>query len=425
MRLVRFTQLGNSLHSFERLPSGVEAENLTFMASDGGESQGVLYRPRDRKSARARTVVCFMHPRGDQSRHWAMPAVLEAGFSVLGQAGRYMLNDGDFIYERILLDIAASSLWLRERGFERVIAVGNSGGGTLYALYQAQAVTPPPGRITDTPAGEPCDLNAFVMPPLDAIVHVATHLGQGKLMLDNNDPSVVDENCPVSADSELDMYDERNGFRTPPEPSRYGEEFLARYRAAQLARVARIDAIARAQVERARTFAKLRSEPDFARLSPKAQQSIERQMVASQYIQVHRTQANPALLDLTITPNRREIGSFYSERPDLCNYMAAGFGKWQTPRAWLSTWSYLSSRGSTLLCLPKLTVPTLVIAFTGDNMVFPGDLERIHAESPAPDKAMHHVDGDHFGNPLPSAPDRGGRGEACDILAAWLCARFA
>ena len=424
MRLVRFTQLGNSLHSYDRLPDGVEAENVAFVAADGGESQGVLYRPVDRKSARARTVVCFMHPRGDQSRHWAMPRVLEAGFAVLGQAGRYMLNDGEFLYERILLDIAASCAWLKERGFERVIAVGNSGGGTLYSLYQAQAVTAPPGRLSDTPSGEPCDLNAYAMPPLDGIVHVATHLGQGKLMLDNIDPSVVDEGCPVSADPELDMYDERNGFRTPPLPSRYSEGFLVRYRAAQLARVARIDAIARAQVERARTFARLRAEPDFSRLSARAQQSIERGMVASQYIQVHRTQANPALLDLTITPNRREIGSFYSERPDLCNYMAAGFGKWQTPRAWLSTWSYLSSRGSTLACLPKLTVPTLVIAFTGDNMVFPGDLERIYAESPAADKALHHVDGDHFGNPLPAQPHSGGRREACDILAAWLSARF-
>jgi pimeloyl-ACP methyl ester carboxylesterase len=424
MALMRFTQLGNGLHSFQSLSSSVNQENVVFTAEDGGESQGVLYTRAHAGGERERTVVCFMHPRGDQSRHWAMPAVLEAGFAVLGQAGRYMLNDSDFVYERILLDIAASCVWLRARGFTRVIAVGNSGGGTMYAFYQAQAVTAAPGRLSDTPAGEPCDLNPVLMPPLDGIVHVATHLGQGKLMLDNIDPSVVDERCPVSADPALDMYDEENGFRTPPEPSLYREDFLLRYRTAQLERVARIDAIARAHLERAREFARMRAEPGFVQLSPRAQQWVERGMVQSQYMQVHRTQANPALLDLTITPNRREIGSFYSERPDLCNYMAAGFGKWQTPRAWLSTWSYLSSRASTLACLPAITVPTLVIAFTGDNMVFPGDLERIHAESPATDKAMHHVHGDHFGNPLPDAPHEGARSEACNILATWLSARF-
>jgi pimeloyl-ACP methyl ester carboxylesterase len=417
MRLMKFTQLGNSLHSFARLPDGVSQENLTFSAADGGESQGVLYT-----RGGERTVVCFMHPRGDQSRHWAMPAVLEAGFAVLGQAGRYCLNDSDFVYERILFDIAASCRALRERGYERVIAVGNSGGGTLYAFYQAQAVTPPPGRLTDTPAGEPCDLNAVAMPPLDGLAHLATHLGQGKLMLDNIDPSVVDERDPLSVEPSLDMYDAQNGFRVPPEPSHYSEEFLARFRAGQLARVARIDAIARARIEDNRHHLRLMAEPGFAKLSPRARQDVERRAFASHYLEVHRTQANPALVDLDITPNRREIGSFYSERPDLCNFMAAGFGKWQTPRAWLSTWSYLSSRGSTLACLPRITVPTLVVAFRGDNMIFPGDLERIHAESPAADKAMHHVDGDHFGN-VPAGAG-GGRAQACDLLAAWLRARF-
>jgi hypothetical protein len=418
MPLMRFTQLGNSLHSYERLPGGVSQENLVFTALDGGESQGVLYT-----RGGERTVVCFMHPRGDQSRHWAMPAVLEAGFAVLGQAGRYCLNDSDFVYERILFDIAASCALLRERGYERIVAVGNSGGGTLYAFYQAQAVTPPPGRLTDTAAGEPCDLNALVMPPLDGIAHLATHLGQGKLMLDNIDPSVVDESDPLSSDPALDMYDERNGFRVPPESSRYSDDFLARFRAGQLARVGRIDAIARARIHDSRRYLSMLGEPGFARLSPRARQDLERRAVVSQYMQVHRTQANPALVDLSITPNRREIGSFYSERPDLCNYMAAGFGKWQTPRAWLSTWSYLSSRASTLACLPRISVPTLVIAFLGDNMIFPGDLERIHAESPAADKVMHHVDGDHFGN-LPRGTASGGRAEACRLLAEWLASRF-
>ena len=122
-------------------------------------------------------------------------------------------------YDILILSAKESDgleLWLRERGYERVIAVGNSGGGTLYAFYQAQAVTLPPGRFVDTPAGEPCDLNACVLPALDGMVHIATHLGQGKLMLDNIDPSVVDETDPLSVDPSLDMYNPDNGFRVPP-----------------------------------------------------------------------------------------------------------------------------------------------------------------------------------------------------------------
>ncbi len=419
VRLVRFAALGNSLHSFDRLPAGVTVENVCLLAEDGGESQGVLYTRGD-----ATSVVCFMHPRGDQSRHWAMPALLEAGFAVFGHAGRYLLNDSDFVYEHILADVAAASVRLRERGYRHVIAVGNSGGGPLFAFYQAQALTAAAERLADTAAGEPCALRRLAMPPFDALVHLATHLGQGKLMLDNIDPSVLDESCELSCDGSLDMYDARNGYRVPPASSRYSAEFLTRYRTAQAERIRRIDHAARAMIDDNEYFLRLLEGPEACRLTTEARTFAERRAYANQYLQVHRTQAHPALLDLSVFPNRRQIGSFYSERPDICNYLAVGFGKWQTPRAWLSTWSVFASRASTLACLPRITVPTLVIAFTGDNMVFPGELEQIYEHSPAPDKALHYVDCDHFGMPLATAPGHGGRAEVDRILTAWLRARF-
>jgi pimeloyl-ACP methyl ester carboxylesterase len=255
------------------------------------------------------------------------------------------------------------------------------------------------------------------MPPLDGIVHLATHLGQGKLMLDNIDPSVVDEHDPLSCDRALDMYDPDNGYRTPPEPSRYDEAFLSRYREAQAARVRRIDAIAHAMLEEARQHRACLESESASALSRRERALLERRAFAGRYLLVHRTQANPALLDPDITPNLRELGSFYSERPDICNYLALGFGKFQTPRAWLSTWSYFASRASTLSCLPDIHVPTLVVAFTGDNMIFPGELELIYERSVASDKQLIYVDGDHFGNP-------GGREQACNAMVAFLSTRY-
>jgi molybdate transport system ATP-binding protein len=46
------------------------------------------------------------------------------------------------------------------------------------------------------------------------------------------DAAVTDEHNPFANDPELDMYDERNGYRTPPVPSRYAPQWLERWIAA-------------------------------------------------------------------------------------------------------------------------------------------------------------------------------------------------
>jgi hypothetical protein len=104
--------------------------------------------------------------------------------------------------------------------------------------------------------------------------------------------------------------------------------------------------------------------------------------------------------------------------------MEPGFGKYMTPRGWLSTWSGLSGRAATLKCLPRITVPTVVVAFTGDNAVFPCDTDAIYEQSPAKDKTMYHVDGDHIGLPIPGKSG-GGRQGALELLVKWLRERFA
>jgi len=418
-QLARYPVAGPSLWSFDRLPDGVRIEPMPILAQDGGESHGTLFT-----RGGERTVAMFMHPRGDMQRHYAMPRLLEAGIATFGQAGRFINNDVNLIHERLILDVAASIRRLRERGFAKIVLVGNSGGGALFSFYQSQAATPPPGRLEDTAAGDPCDLNKLDLPEADGLVQLATHLGQGKLMLEIIDPSLVDENDPLSIDPALDMYDPANGFQPLPQASKYAADFLERYRRAQSARVARIDAVARGFVAEWNHWLRKLGAPDAESLPFAERQRIERRAFAGRYFEVHRTEANPAYTDPSLFPSQRAIGSFFSPRPDVFNYLESGFGKYQTPRAWLSTWSGHSSRAATLECLPKLALPTLVVAYLGDNAVFSSHTDAIFERSPARDKRIARVPGDHLGYGPSGMRDRSGQNGALDVIVPWIQERF-
>ena len=65
------------------------------------------------------------------------------GFGFLGWNTRFRGNEAWFITEHALLDIEAGVRWLKEEaGVETIVLLGNSGGGSLMAAYQSQAVEP-------------------------------------------------------------------------------------------------------------------------------------------------------------------------------------------------------------------------------------------------------------------------------------------
>lgn len=407
---------GFGLLDFDALPEGTTEEAVSLAAEDGVVSRGFLFSRGGEK-----TVVCFTHPRADMSRHYAMPALLGAGYATFGQQCRGLNNDVNCIHELLLLDIAAAMRFLKdERGFEKVVLFGNSGGGSLYSFYQVQAAASPPHRLTDTPAGDPCDLNAVTMHKADALVNVAVHPGEGMILLDIIDPSVTDEVDPLSCDPELDMYNPANGFREPPQESKYSAEFLERYRIAQQARVARLDAQARGYIAEQQQCTAMMEEPGFSNLSYEQRTLIARRASVGRYMIIYRTDAGPAYCDLSLNASRstRTVGSLSSPRPNLSNYMEGGFARYLTPRAWLSSWSALSSRAATLENVARIKEPTLVLAYTADNACFPDFHEELYQRSAADDKQLFHAAGDHFGQP----PE--GRLQAMKHVVAWMQERF-
>lgn len=410
---------GTDLLGFEKPPADIRPELIRLKAEDGAASRGVLYAKGGES-----TAICVLHPRGDMTRHYLIPFIADAGFAVLGQESRSPNNDTMATHEALLADIAAAVRHLRERGYSKVIFLGYSGGGSVYSLYQAQALTPPPGRLTDTAAGDSFDLNRFDLPPADGMMFVGSHLGAGWMMQREVDPSVMDEADPLSCDPSLDMYNPENGFCEPPGQSHYSEAFLARYRAAQVARVTRIDAIARSQLAEQRRFQAMARADTFKNLPLAERNFIGRRAMSGKFLQIFRTDANPSTLDLAIEPSDRSLGSINSLRPDLTNYVDNGFARILTPRAWLSLWSGQSSRADLLGNLSKAVVSTLIVGFTGDNAILPSTGRAIFERSPAADKQLHYVRADHFGFPLPAYPEGGGRQEVGAIVATWLRERF-
>jgi pimeloyl-ACP methyl ester carboxylesterase len=380
---------------FGDIDSSAHQRPMHLYAADFGKSRGILYTP---ERGKPRTVVIMAHPRADFSTHYSIPFWIDAGFAAFGFNTRYLNNDAMMLHENLILDLAAGIRFLRdEEGFEKIVMLGNSGGGSLFAYYDSQARTPKGGRVAAPPGGGPPDLNKFDLPTADGYVALAAHPGQGMVLMSCLDAAVADESDPLASDPMLDMYDERNGFRTPPAESRYRLDFVERYRAAQRARCARIDAIARRHIaEAGHARAAMRAQ-DFASSSAESRIHIARRAMAPRYMVVYRTQANPNYLDLSIDRSERAVGSIISARPDLANYSAFGLGRIATPDAWLSTWSGLSSYAKMASNLPKVTVPTMVVGANGDQDIFISDVHGEFEASGASDKTLAFIEGaDHF-----------------------------
>jgi pimeloyl-ACP methyl ester carboxylesterase len=374
-------------------------------------------------------VLLAMHPRVDFSRHYLVPHLVAAGYAFLGAPTRHLHNDADALHERLLLDVAASVAWLRARGFRRVVLLGNSGGGSLFAFYLAQAGRPPAARLAAAPSGDRVALAEADLPMADGLVLLAAHLGEGAFLLERLDASVVDEADPTAADARLDMYEPANGYRPMTAgPSRYDAGFVAELRAAQRARCARLDARARAWCEEAAYF-RARLRADGERLAPAERTLLARRGLQRRYLVIYRTLADPRYLDPTLDPSERPLGSIFSfgRDPIFGNY-GEGIARVMSARGWLSTWSGLASNAALPRTLPEVTVPTLVVNALADTDIYPSEAERALAASAAPDRTLVHLEGaDHYLRPAGAAGARLGDPRpraADDCIVPWLRARW-
>lgn len=388
-----------------RLPADLKTSVHSLTTLDGANVTGYLYR-----RGGERAVCCLMHPREILATHYLVPELLEAGAAVWVQGSRAAGNDLRLEHELAVLDVDAGTAFLRDHGFEQIVLVGNSGGGGLFAYYAEQANLPAEQRETRTPAGRPVKLADAPLTRPDLMVFVAPHPGQGLLLMNSVDPSVLDENDPLSLDPSLFPFSATNGYA--PGGAHYDPAFIARYRAAQRQRVARIDEHAKAMVRQrmeASKAVKAGATDDDTRLRAGWQIIFE----------VPRTDADLRNWDLTIDPTDRGFGSLWGRDPFKTNMNGVGFGKVCTPESWLSTWSGLTSKASVLRCAPAIDQPTFVIRYTADACVFPEELDAIVGALGAADKDCVAIRGTHHGQPLAQG-EPSGQALAGAAIRNWL-----
>ena len=412
-----------------RLPEeelgGSHQRTVELIAEDRIRTRGVLYTPSE---GRRRVGVHIIHPRLDGSAIYAIPYLARAGYTVLGVQSRYLNDDSTCIHERLLLDVAAGVKKLKEEGCEQVVLLGISGGSSVMSFYQKQATTPPPGRLTDTPAGDPLDLNQFDLPAADGIVLFSATLGEGSSLLKWLDPSVTDELDPYSYDPKLDMFHPDNGWRLPPEPSTYSEAFVAEFRAAQIERCRRLDRIAHERIATRRARAARAAELEAAGDLGEEWRMASRQAQVTGYMHVYRTQADPALLDLSIDPDDRDyhcVPSPGSPRTDLVNW-SSPVAAYLKPEAWLSTWSGLSSRAETIHNVGGYDTPLLMVHFRGDWCTRLAEIKDLFDTITSSDKELTIIrHQDHLSMPiLPDCGRAPQSSEGFDAMVLWLQKRF-
>jgi pimeloyl-ACP methyl ester carboxylesterase len=356
---------------------------MTAVSPDGAVVRGAWYAPPG-----WHTAVVLTHPRADFSVHYAIALLVEAGYAVLGYATRYVNNDVDCVHDKAMVDVVTGIEWARAQGAAQVVLLGNSGGGSLLAFAQASGGA-----------------------QADALVLLAAHPGEGVFLMQAIDPSVTDESDPFSVNPALDMYNPDNGWRPWPSPSSYDPEWVARYREAQRARVARLDGVAQRAVA-ARAAAG--EEAKAVERGSAEWNRLRRLAVHASYMTIYRTLADPAHLDPSIEPDDRPLGSIFAFPDPLdANYGYGGLARVMTARGWLSTWSGLSSPAALATSLPSITAPTLVVHPTGDTEIRLSQARGYAAASGAADVTYTELAG---------APHylQGFRREGLDVVVSWL-----
>lgn len=370
--------------------SVVYKEEAGFKDVYGGAG-GIVFTENMRlylEGTQSKRAIVFSHPIGGGSFLPLVLALARAGHHVIYCNPRYRGNDTALIMEKCVSDLGACLKDARQRlGYEQFILGGWSGGGSLSLFYQDQAENP---TITHTPAGDPCDLTALGLTPADGIMLLAAHISRAVTLTEWIDPSITDETRPFERDPTLNVYDPANPDQPP-----YSEAFVARFRAAQVARNRRITDWVKAEL---------------ASLEPNAERCFT----------VQGTMADVRWTDPAQDPSDRRPYECYLGVPRIANDGPVGLARFTTLRSWLSQWGYDTTNANGLVNAARISCPVLVINNTADLACTPSHARRLFDAVGHDDKEYRDIVGaDHYYIERPDLLP-----EAVQTVSEWIARKF-
>ena len=320
------------------------------------------------------TVLVFMHPIGGGAYLPMVNALARAGHHVIYANSRFRGTDSALIMEKVVEDLGEVINDAKTRlGYSKVVLAGWSGGGSLSLYYQQQAA-------------------ALGFVPADAVMLLAAHISRHGTLTEWLDASILDESDPTKRDPQLDLYYPDNPNQPP-----YTDEFLQRYRQAQIDRNRRITRWVRTKLDELEAAG--RGDEEFCFV-------------------VHGTMADPRWLDPAVDPNDREPGTCYLGDPRIVNNSPIGLARFCSLRSWMSQWSYDDAPADGIACGHDVTVPTLVIGNLADDACTPSHTRRLFEAIGTDDKEMHEIAG---ANHYYSGPDqRETLAQAVGVITDWL-----
>ncbi len=358
---------------------------------------GIYYAPKGRKP---KVAFITSHYTPNWSQHYLAEYMARRGYGYLGWNTRFQgaPSPVGFSLDYALYDISLGVRWLQEVAqIDKIILLGNSGGASLMGAYQAQAVSP-----HLQPDALPSDI-FDALPACDAYISMAAHPGRARILTEWLDPSVVDENDPLSCNPDLNMYN-------PDHSLPYDQAFVTRYRQAQIDRNERItrwaeEELARIRLGRPKGGVEISGEDAFG--------SVSSEGVFDRFFVVPRTFADLRFLDLTLDPSERAVGC-YAGDPLQANYSGYGHPPLTSAREWLSMYSLSKTQISLEQQLSRIKQPAMVISFNRDQGCYPSHAQQAYDALGSDDKQKHVLDGDHY-----CAGEGADRDQLADLIAAW------